>query len=210
MKVLNLYAGVGGNRKLWPDTLPNGEKVEVTAVEINPQIAECYKRHFPNDTVIIGDAHQYLIEHFKEFNFIWSSPPCQTHSLLNFTNNGLRKGRACIRYPDLNTLYGEIILVRSFYRGNYVIENVRPYYRPLISPDFILDRHFFWSNKMVLENSFKRSIKKALNYLSIAELEELHGFELPAKMDNKRQILRNCVLPELGKYIFQNVVGVEK
>jgi len=32
MKVLNLYAGIGGNRKLWPD------ECEVTAVENNEEI----------------------------------------------------------------------------------------------------------------------------------------------------------------------------
>ena len=36
IKVLNLYAGIGGNRKLWKD-------VEVTAVEINEEIAGVYK-----------------------------------------------------------------------------------------------------------------------------------------------------------------------
>ena len=40
MKVLNLYAGIGGNRKLWTD-------VEVTAVEIDPKRAEIYKHYFP-------------------------------------------------------------------------------------------------------------------------------------------------------------------
>ena len=63
MEVLNLYAGIGGNRKLWED-------VEVTAVEINEQIAQIYQDNFPNDRVIIGDAHQYLLDHFKEFDFI--------------------------------------------------------------------------------------------------------------------------------------------
>lgn len=208
MKVLNLYAGIGGNRKLWPDTLPNGEKVEITAVEIDPQIAECYKRHFPNDTVITGDAHQYLLEHFKEFDFIWSSPPCQSHSFLNFINNGKSKGKA-FRYPELNLLYGEIILLKTFFFGQFVVENVRPYYTPLICPDFCLGRHFFWSNKMILENGFKEK-RKAICGLNITELEEVHGFKLPAKLNNKRQILRNCVAPELGKYVFQNVVGVNK
>ena len=36
LKVLNLYAGIGGNRKLW-------ENVEVTAVEIEPDIATVYQ-----------------------------------------------------------------------------------------------------------------------------------------------------------------------
>jgi len=51
VRVLNLYAGIGGNRKYW-------ENVEVTAVEYNEEIAMIYKDHFPNDNVIVGDAHE--------------------------------------------------------------------------------------------------------------------------------------------------------
>ena len=51
MKVLNLYAGLGGNRKLW-------ENVEVTAVEMNEEIAGIYKEYFPQDVIIVGDAHK--------------------------------------------------------------------------------------------------------------------------------------------------------
>lgn len=69
VKILNLYAGIGGNRKLWGDTH------EITAVEYKPEIAKIYQDHFPNDTVIVTDAHQYLLDHFDEFDFIWSSPP---------------------------------------------------------------------------------------------------------------------------------------
>ncbi|HEC40865.1 MAG TPA: DNA cytosine methyltransferase, partial [bacterium] len=77
MKILNLYAGIGGNRKLW------GDKHEIIAIEIDPKIAAIYQDLFPNDKVIIADAHQYLLEHFKEFDFIWSSPPCPSHSRTN-------------------------------------------------------------------------------------------------------------------------------
>lgn len=42
MKVLNLYSGLGGNRKLWED-------VEVTSVELDPEIARIYKKYFPGD-----------------------------------------------------------------------------------------------------------------------------------------------------------------
>ena len=74
MKILNLYAGIGGNRKLW------GNDHEITAIELRPEIAAIYQDFFPNDHVIVGDAHLYLLEHYREFDFIWSSPPCQTHS----------------------------------------------------------------------------------------------------------------------------------
>ena len=45
MKILNLYAGLGGNRKLW------GDEHTVHAVEKNKEIREYYKQHYPNDTV---------------------------------------------------------------------------------------------------------------------------------------------------------------
>ena len=71
MKVLNLDAGLGGNRKFWTD-------VDVTAVELNPDIAKIYQDFFPDDKVIVADAHQYLLEHYQEFErgLIWDSPPC--------------------------------------------------------------------------------------------------------------------------------------
>lgn len=51
MKILNLYAGIGGNRKLW------GNEHDITAVELRPEIAAIYHDLYPNDTVIVGDAH---------------------------------------------------------------------------------------------------------------------------------------------------------
>jgi len=53
MKILNLYSGIGGNRKLW-------KNCEVTAVENEPKIAGIYKELFQQDEVIIGDAYEYL------------------------------------------------------------------------------------------------------------------------------------------------------
>ncbi len=141
MKILNLYAGIGGNRKLWPDRLKNGERVEVTAVELNPDIAEIYKSFFPADNIIVGDAHAYLLERFREYDFIWSSPPCQTHSRL-YHALSICSGKAPPRYADMS-LYQEIILLRKYSRCRWVVENVAPYYGALISPTFCLQRHFF-------------------------------------------------------------------
>ena len=64
MKILNLYAGIGGNRKLW-------EGHDVTAVEFDPNIAAIYKSHFPEDEVIVGDAHEILLTSLDSFDFIW-------------------------------------------------------------------------------------------------------------------------------------------
>lgn len=191
MKILNNYGGIGGNRKLW------GNTHEITMVEHNPEIAKIYQDFFPNDKVIVGDAHQYLLDHFQEFDFIWSSPPCQSHS--SFRHN------ICVRYrgtkpvyPEMN-LYQEVLFLKHHFEGRWVVENVKPYYTPLIEPSFILQRHYFWSNFTVEPKEFK---KDKIRTAQIPDLQKMYGFDLSKyKLSNKRQILRNCVSPELGKYI---------
>ena len=203
IKVLNLYAGIGGNRKLWEDA-------EVTAIEINPEIAKIYQYFFPNDRVIVADAHQYLLEHFKEFDFIWSSPPCQSHSGCN----NFLKGQGIFRFPDMK-LYEEIIFLRHFFKGRWVVENTKSYYNPLIKPQE-LGRHYFWSNfnisnfkvdytiGMMNRQASKLSQRKAIiREAQIPELTDLHQINLMnIKLSNKRQVLRNCVLPKVGLHVF--------
>ena len=133
MKILNLYCGIGGNRKLW------GDEHEVTAVEWNPEIAKIYQDLYPSDKVITGDAHEYLLKHYKEFDFIWTSPPCPTHSRMCYSFNNRKR-----KYPDMK-LWQEIIFLKFWFKGKYVVENVISYYNPLIEPQKI-SNHYFWSN----------------------------------------------------------------
>ena len=61
IKVLNLYACLGGNRYKWDEVSKTaGVVLEVTAVELDPEAGKLYQERFPNDKVIINDAHQYL------------------------------------------------------------------------------------------------------------------------------------------------------
>lgn len=185
IKVLNLYAGIGGNRKLWPNEL-----IEVTAIELNPKIAELYKTSFPQDKVLITDAHQYLLEHYKEFDFIWSSPPCITHSgMNNFLN-----AQGIIRFPDMS-LWEEIIFLEHFFKGKWVVENVASmYYKPLIKP-IRVSRHFFWSNfNFPASNLFKTKIGTFNRQASV----------FCQKMTTKTQIERNTLNPEIGLMIFKS------
>jgi DNA (cytosine-5)-methyltransferase 1 len=191
IKVLNLYCGLGGNRKLWKD-------VDVLAVEINPQIAAIYKDFFPQDKVIVADAHQYLLEHYQEYDFIWSSPPCQSHS--SFRHNICARFRGSPKmYPDMR-LYQEIIFLKHNFKGKWVVENVRPYYEPLIKGTLI-QRHLFWSNFELKDFDIEKdNLRKA----QIPQLQKLYGFDLSKyKLKDKRQILRNCVRPELGLHIME-------
>lgn len=194
MKILNLYAGIVGNRKLW-------EEHEITSIEYDPEIAKIYSIFFPKDNLIITDAHQYLLDHYKEFDFIWSSPPCQSHSSFRQNISVRFRGTLAV-YPDMK-LYQEIIFLRANFKGKWIVENVKPYYQPLIKPDFILQRHYFWGNIEVPQKEFEKDM---LRSAQIPDLQIKHGFDLTGlKLKNKRQVLRNCVSPEVGKHILDSL-----
>jgi len=196
IKILNLYAGIGGNRKLW-----DGD-IEVTAVENNKIIAEIYKKFFPNDKVIVGDAHKFLLEHYKEFNFIWSSPPCQSHSRVRKAT--LPRGLTKPVYPDMK-LYQEILFLKHHVEATpWVVENVKPYYEPLIEPQSV-GRHNFWCNFEIKPINFTLQ-GDLIGSSKIKLLEENKGFNLDfARGLGKRkdQVLKNCVNAELGNHIFK-------
>jgi DNA (cytosine-5)-methyltransferase 1 len=198
-KILNNYCGIGGNRKLW------GNEHEITAVELNPEIAAIYKDFFPNDNVIIADAHEYLLKYFKEYDFIWSSPPCPSHSRLNTfaVSNGVKE----LEYPDMK-LYEEIILMQQWNKkGLWVIENVIPYYEPLIHGKE-LDRHLFWSNFLISDYEIKDK-KKPHKEANQKYLQDFLGYDLSKYTGiNKTKILRNCVLPETGLHILNCANGI--
>ena len=193
MKILNLYAGIGGNRKLWED-------VEVTAVENNPEIAKIYQDFFPKDKVIVGDAHQHLLEHFKEYDFIWSSPPCPTHSRMNYL---LKEKGVKMRFPNMK-LYEEIIFLKHFFKGRYVVENVRSYYNPLIEPQ-VLQSHFFWANFNIPDTCKTRKKVRNDKGCTLAFKMEQQNMKIKDFYNykgDKRTLLNNMIEPELGLYIF--------
>ena len=195
MKVLNLYAGIGGNRKLW-------DNVEVTAVEIKPKIAEIYQDFFPDDNVIIGDAHQYLLDHYKEYDFIWSSPPCPTHSQLR-KHALVTRGIVDPMYPDMR-LYQEIIFLEHHFDGLYCVENVVGYYDPLIRPQ-LRGRHYFWSNFLIRDYVCEPG---KIEEGTIDYWQEKTGFDLSKYTGvSRRTLLRNCVDSKLANIILDCARG---
>jgi DNA (cytosine-5)-methyltransferase 1 len=194
--VLNLYSGIGGNRKHWAGC-------KVTAIERQQDIADTYAAIYPDDTVIVADAHQYLQDHYEEFDFIWSSPPCQSHSKMDLANP-----RNKARYADMR-LYEEIIFLQTYHSGLWVVENVVPYYEPLIKPSRKVGRHLFWSNfdfdaqdvrrpKNFIASNGQASANQLKDWLGISYDGSIYydGRHCPA------QVLRNAVHPEIGRQIF--------
>jgi len=201
MKILNLYACLGGNRYKWDEVAD----IEVTAIELDPELARLYQERFPNDTVIIADAHQYLLDHYQDYDFIWSSPPCPTHSkMMKATKHNLRF------YPDMK-LYEEIVFLNHFFNGKWIVENVNSYYEPLIYPQKI-NRHYYWANFRIpnikikqLDNFSKAKRKEVAKWLGF----DYEGKNIYIKNNHDpAQVLRNCIHPEEGKIILETALGI--
>jgi DNA (cytosine-5)-methyltransferase 1 len=200
MKILNLYACLGGNRYKW------GDEHEITAVEWDEELARLYQERFPNDKVIVADAHQYLLDHYKEFDFIWSSPPCPTHSRLVQSN----KNKIKMKYPDMS-LYQEIIFLDKLYNGKYVVENVIPYYEPLI-PAKKRHRHLYWCNFNLPNKLTHREARISTGTQEVKKLCDFHDYNF-YKYKGKQpinKIARNLVDYVAGKTILDTVMGIRK
>jgi len=222
MKVLNLYACLGGNRYKWDEvSKEKGIELEITAVELDEELAKLYKERFPNDNVIVTDAHQYLLDNYSEFDFIWSSPPCPTHSRMRKTNTGEGERKSKATYPDMN-LYQEIILLDHFFKGKYAVENVISFYEPLI-PAKKRGRHLYWTN-FNLPNVL--SIRKKGDFIKSSNVKELslfHDYDFNKLSMFKKftytshnggiridKIGRNLVDYEAGKTIFETALGISR
>jgi DNA (cytosine-5)-methyltransferase 1 len=197
MRVLNLYACLGGNRYKWTDC-------EVTAVELDPELAKMYQDRFPKDTVIVEDAHKYLLEHYKEYDFIWSSPPCPSHSRARFA----RKNTTSAIYPDLK-LYEEILLLENYYDGKYCVENVIPFYEPLI-PAQKRGRHLYWTNFRLPNDLNERKSGIMESKDEVSKWCEFHDYDFTKYKGQQRidKIARNLVDYEAGLTIFNTARGI--
>lgn len=198
MKILNLYACLGGNRYKW------GDEHEIVAVELDEELALLYQERFPNDKVVIGDAHQYLLDHYKEFDFIWSSPPCPSHSRARFA----RRNTTTPEYPDM-MLYQEILFLDNWFDGKYCVENVIPYYDPLI-PGKKIGRHIYWTNFRLPNDLNERKCNIMEGEDEVSRYCEYHEYDFRKYKGEQRtdKIARNLVDFEAGKTILDTALGI--
>ena len=205
-KILNSYASLGGNRYKWDEVAD----IEVTAVELDPEIAKLYQERYPNDTVIVGDAHKYLRENYERFDFIWASPPCPTHSKLQLAWKNMKRRNFDMPYPDLK-LYEEIIFLQHYFDGKYCIENVIPYYEPLI-PAKKRGRHLYWTNFNLPNSLNERKSPKDFAKGNIESLSDFHDYDFRKYKGKQRLdvVAKDLVDYEAGRTILETALGIER
>lgn len=203
MRVLNAYAGIGGNRHLWP------AEWDVTAVELDERVAAEYARRYPSDTVLVEDAHAFVLEHAHEFDAVWTSPPCPTHSRLAKVNAS-RYGKKLEPDPRL---MAEVAHLSSIDVA-YVVENVHTYYRPAILPDLVTDRHYYWMSRPPLMLApIERTIIGTWEGYSTSADDLADAYGLPrlerSSVPNRVRAMRNAVVPVEGLQVAMSAFALE-
>jgi DNA (cytosine-5)-methyltransferase 1 len=206
MRILVGCAGIAGESEKWDD-----KKHEIVHVELDPKIAKVISDRKPNRIVIVGDAYQYLLDHYSEFDFVWFSPPCQANSRM------IRGGKnRAPRYPELK-LYEVKIFLDFNFKGEYVIENVVPYYTPVIESTAKLGRHLFWASFEI--SDFHIEQPKGFIMTGTVEGSEnlkkwlginYKGNIYYGKNHDPCQVLRNCVHPDMGLHVFKCLLDKSK
>ncbi|MCE4607314.1 MAG: DNA cytosine methyltransferase [Desulfurococcales archaeon] len=203
IKILDLFAGMGGVAKGIQGYLDKlGLDYEYIAVDIDPIVLKLHKEFNPKSIVIRRDAYSFTVDELMQYDFIWASPPCQSHSKLN----AIRK-----RFNPDHRLWYLIHRLYNTYRP-FVVENVQLYYKPLFKPKTKIGRHLFWSNLPITDKCSIHLPYKELKMMNIHDLIEYH--KVPTKIligvsyMRKRKYLRNMVHYSISYCIMKQVCKI--
>jgi DNA (cytosine-5)-methyltransferase 1 len=111
-------------------------------------------------------------------------------------------------------LYEEIIFLDNFFEGKYVVENVIPFYEPLI-PSQKRGRHLYWTNFKLPQDVGERIEGKGListGINEVAQLSKFHDYDFRKYKGTQtvQKMARNLVDYEVGKSIFETALGIMK
>ena len=108
-------------------------------------------------------------------------------------------------------LYQEIIFLDTHFKGKYVVENVIPYYEPLIHAKK-RGRHLYWTNFLLPSILSTRKSNFMEGEREVEKWEIFHEIKVSEYKGTQRKdkIARNLVDYEAGKTIFDIVKGCYK
>ena len=110
-------------------------------------------------------------------------------------------------------LYQEIILLKHYFKGGYVVENVSPYYKPLIDAKK-RGRHLYWTN-FNLPNDLNSRKSPVISGTGVSEVQEFsifhdYDFRKYKGEQSRVKMARNLVDYEAGKTILDTYLGIKK
>ena len=106
-------------------------------------------------------------------------------------------------------LYQEILFLEHYFKGKYIVENVIPYYEPLI-PAKKRGRHLYWANFPLPNTISIRDVRISSGTNEVKTLCKFHDYDF-YKYKGKQptnKIARNLVDYEAGKTILETALGI--
>lgn len=203
IKILDLFCGLGGvARGFQTYLIENGIDFEYHAVDINPRILLAHKIINPYSLTIKRDAYSFTDEELKKYDFIWASPPCETHSIAILWKK---------EKPDMR-LY-ELISKLYNLGKPFIVENVKPYYNPPIKPTSKVCRHRLWSNLKITPinlrlQSFHRvkdDVKTLIRYHELNDVSK-KILKIMGNVRKARDALRDMVHWRIAYKIAEQVI----
>jgi len=106
-------------------------------------------------------------------------------------------------------LYEEVLLLQHFHKGGFVVENVIPYYEPLIAAHR-RGRHLYWTNFNLPMDIGERECKNFIK-ANVSDLSKFHDYDFTKYKGEQRmdKMARNLVDYEVGKTILEAFLGLE-
>lgn len=106
-------------------------------------------------------------------------------------------------------LYQEIIFLQNWFEGKWAVENVIPYYEPLI-PAQKRGRHLYWANFTLPNDLGERKFAHFDTQDELGKWCEFHEIDLSSYKGEQRldKIARNLVDYEAGRTILEHALGI--
>jgi len=202
LKILDLFCGIGGVARGFHDYLQEHRiKYLYVAIDIDKHVLKAHKALNPLSNVILRDAYSFSIDELRRYDFVWASPPCETHSIAGIWTRKEKKS------PDFR-LY-KLILTLHDANIPFVVENVKPYYNPPIKPTSKANRHRLWSNLSISPvnlrlTPFERVKNSTRTLCEYHDLPEEIAKIIPSK--KRRDALRDMVHHEIAYEIAKQVI----
>ena len=108
-------------------------------------------------------------------------------------------------------LYQEILFLQHYYKGKFVVENVIPYYEPLIQAKK-RGRHLYWTNFNLPNSINDRKFQLCATKNEFSELCIFHDYDFRKYKGTQsvQKMARNLVDYEAGKTILETALGIIK
>jgi len=170
---------------------------EYVAVDNDRKVLQVHSLLNPHSKTVLEDAWLISDDRLLQYDFVWASPPCESHSVLCWKRKDKPK-------PDMR-LWWLIRRLRKL-KVPFIVENVRPYYGTILKPTAKAGRHLLWSNLSLKSVQLNSNVTFYDIHNRRDALVEYHGLPGWVARVATRDMLRDMMHPQLSYKLAKQVI----